>query len=289
MKTPHLFALCLLSLVPTLASAADAGTVTAASPDAGTRSGPKELSVLAPPLGRIGDVVQPVPAGGRPGSETIVTATFPGCDEPRALYLSRFMLMGAARAGEQVQQWLTKEPAIRKKLFGKKDRLAEALAKARQSTHHEGAGCQKVQGTFRHVELPQDGRLEWAEAPALLCKLERGPVEKGGIWLFTTPTQKNVKRKDFGAAVALAPAAEGQDACLPRMSAVLFDDAGKARLRYHANFGGALQVVLVGDKCRAVVFNFDEGRQVFVPEVQRDPACPKKASRSGGPARKSPR
>jgi hypothetical protein len=58
---------------------------------------------------------------------------------------------------------------------------------------------------------------------------------------------------------------ESAKECLPRLSAVLFDAKGAARLRYDADFAGAAAATLIGDRCQ-IDLNFDASKQVFHPE-----------------------
>ena len=240
---------------------------------------PAPLPPLPPPLGRIGDVVQKGATGGIPAGELAVTARFKGCAEDRTLFLTRYVAMGAALAGEHLQTWLSQQPALQKKLFGKKPRLAQALDKARSGSFFEGRACakdQKAPGGFAFPDLTKDGRLTLLLAPDLLCKNERGPAGEGGVWLFAQNAQGNVTKKQFTAAVSVAPAKEGaKDPCLPLVSAVLFDAEGKARLRYHADYNGAVEAEVLGDSCQTLRFRFDQGAGAFVPTLEKTEGCRK--------------
>ncbi len=232
---------------------------------------PPPLPSLPAPLGRIGDVVEPLPAGGLPGDElAVVLRGFPGCDRQQIVWLSRFLWMGAAGAGEQIQHWLDGQPALQKRLFGGARPLAEAVDRARAGSFHEGRACRMKAGVGVDVVLAQGAELTLDEAPPSLCKLERGPVEQGGAWFFTGNWQGSVKRRDFTGAVWLAPASLASDGCRPRLSAALFDAKGTTRLRYHADFGGALRAELLGDRCRSVEFRYDPSSRAFTAaEVTR--------------------
>ena len=223
------------------------------------------LPAIPAPLGRIGDVVEPRPAGGLPGDELAVElAGFPGCTRRQLAYLSRFLLMGAAGAGEQIQHWLDGQPRLQKRLFGGKRRLAEAVDRARTGSFHEGRACRMEAGVGADVVLARGATLTIDEAPPALCKLERGPAAQGGAWLFTAGPPGRVTRRDFTGAVWLAPATLASEGCRPRLSAALFDAGGTARLRYHADFGGELRAELLGDACRLVDFRFDPSSRAFV-------------------------
>ena len=233
------------------------------------------LPAIPAPLGRIGDVVEPRPAGGIPGDELAVElGGFPGCERRELAYLSRFLLMGAAGAGEQIQHWLDGQPSLQKRLFGAKRRLAEAVDRARQGSFHEGRACRMKAGVGADVTLANGPTLTLDEAPPALCKVERGPVAQGGAWLFTRGAPGRVKRRDFTGAVWLAPASLASDGCRPSLSAALFDAEGTTRLRYHADFGGELRAELLGDACRLVELRFDPASRGFVARESVRKGCP---------------
>ncbi len=207
------------------------------------------LPFLPAPLGRLGDAIADVPAGGVPAGEKVVVARYEGCDRERAVFLNRF-LAGAALGGNQIQSWLAtngKEAAVFK------DRLAlgKALDRAREGLFVEGQRCQSA---------PKDGwKLELQSLPRALCAKER----KGGTGEFWFAKPGMTKGKDLTAVVRLAPAGPAvEDRCRLRASAALFDDKGKARLLFHADYGAALEVELRGDGC-SVAFVFDSAIQGF--------------------------
>ncbi|MBX5484801.1 MAG: hypothetical protein IRZ16_23505 [Myxococcaceae bacterium] len=245
----------------------------------------KPLPVVHPPLGLLGTVVDPPEPGGVPAGEVAVRAQFEGCPEVHTYYVSRALLLGAAGAGEKLSQWLAAQPALKKRLYGaRRDPLAEAVIGARESVFTEGRACRPEDGRFRDVALAEDGRLTTSKAPPSLCKLERGSPDRGGVWLFTrrrADAPAHISQRDFAAAVLLWPPPPGaKKPCLPRLSVALFDRAGVTRLRYHADYNGAVEIELPGDRCTRVLFTFDARRQVFVPTVGRDPACASRSSAS---------
>ncbi len=218
------------------------------------------------PLGQIGDVVQEIPEGGTPGGEQVVTSQLEGCDRHQALYLSRFVA-GAAMAGAQIQAWLEKTGpsapvGLERRLFGSKRRLIEAVTRARSSAPAQLLSCQQV-------PLDDGWRLRLAKAPEQLCKGERASPSIRGAWWFMLPNRAS-HPPAIGAVVQLnAAPPDRSDRCRPRLSAVLFDEAGVARLSYHADFGGALYVELLGDRCERVGFRFKVESQRFEPELMK--------------------
>lgn len=233
----------------------------------------QSLPPLSAPLGRIGDILQPPPPGGLPGDEKVVLAKFPGCDKEQGVFLGRFLTMGAAVAGEEIQHWLAAQPALNKRLFGVKQPLIQAVIKARNGSFVEGRPCE---GAF-----VKDGRMVGPTAPAKLCKLERGNPSGGGLWLFAKGAHGAVTRPKFTGAVALTPPKKGsKNMCLPILSATLYDARGDARLRYHADYNGEVEVELFAEKCQRVLFAFDEATQKFVPTIDKQhPACAKAAAK----------
>ncbi len=241
---------------------------TAVAQDAAPKT-PAPLPPIAPPLGRIGDVVQGVPEGGVRGREKVVTATLDRCETEQAFYLERFFTQGALGAMGQVNAWFKENPAVMKRLFGKGDLFVKTLDGARSGTFHDGGLCPK--------EKPQaDGwRLASGAAPKALCKTEQGPRSEGGLWLFVRPGTKGaLTQKDFRGAVLLSPSdPAAAKPCLPRLSAAVFDAAGKTRLRYHADWNGAAEVEVLGNGCQRLRFTFDEANRHFAPTLDAQPGC----------------
>ncbi len=226
------------------------GWVIAAAPPPAGFDGPP------PPLGRVGDVVEPVQPGGYPSNERVELVTLPGCPRPQALRLSRFVA-GAAEAGAELEAWLAAPgpgapPGLARKLFDDPRALGETVKRARQSGPVQGAPCDPLPA--------RDGwKLVPARAPSKLCKAKAASPAGGPDFAFSLPGQQAVS-----AVVRMRPAPSRQaDRCRPRLSAVLFDLSGKARLRYQADFGGGLEVELVGDRCEELALVFDAAAQKF--------------------------
>ena len=227
------------------------------------------LPPLSPPLGRIGDVVQAVPKGGKSGREKVVTGNLARCDAPQAFYIERFFTQGALGAMEQVHTWLVQNPDVQRRLFGKKDVFVKTLDGARSGYFHDGSLCPKEK------PLAEGWRLNAPRAPSRLCKGERGPISEGGLWLFVRPgTEDALKRTDFRGAVLLSPSEpEADKPCLPRLSATVYDAAGNARLRYHADWSAAAEVEILGDGCQRLHFTFDPAQKHFTPKLDPIPGC----------------
>ncbi|MBI3185056.1 MAG: hypothetical protein HYZ28_23190 [Myxococcales bacterium] len=245
---------------------------------------------IPPPLGRIDDVLRPPPEGGLPADERVAVGRLAGCEEPQALFLTRFV-SGAALAASQIQAWLeSKGPdaplGLERRLFGGRPRLAEAVRRAQSGVPTEEVPCPPL-------PLLDGWKLRAKRAPARLCRGERaGPggihafVEQGGTGssrpkLSTLPASRSLSPRPFEggarpgrkavsvtALVHLSPAPLGRaERCRPRLSAVLFDEGGHARLRYHADYGAALSVELLGDGRLTVELTFDEASAVFKPSA----------------------
>lgn len=224
---------------------ADAGAVAAEGP------------VLSAPLGHIGDVLTDVPAEGYPGTERVFTATFPGCERPQAVWISRF-LMGTAVAGAQVHMYLAKQPALMKKLFGKSEALADAIQRSRRTTAADNA-C--VPDPSWQLSAAARTGANTCKAPVITVPGDHLFIEKGKV----------------AAVVRLSSAADdAKDRCRPKLSALLTDNKGAPRFAFHADYGGVLTAEVFGDACEQLTFNFDEQTQSFVPTASVRPGCPAK-------------
>ena len=245
---------------------------------------PAELPPLQPPLGRIGDVVGEVPKGGLPvGGEFLLVAKLPRCAEERTFYVERFLTQGAVGAAEQVHDWLAKTPAARERLFGKGkvkgkgktaalDPLLQAIVRGRTGAYLEGRACPEAPA------LSADGRTVGLTAPRAICKPDRfvKAVPEEGITWVTSASQRDgaLRQRDMAALVLLAPArAEAEDGCRPRMSATLYDDRAQARVRYSADWSGAAEVEIFGDRCARLSFRYSAERRQFLAVEDQTPGC----------------
>lgn len=214
--------------------------------------------VLSAPLGHIGDVFTEVPAEGYPGTERVFTATLPGCDRPQAIWVSRF-LMGSAVGGAQVHMYLAKQPALMKKLFGKREALADAIQRSRRTT--AAANACAPDPSWKLSAAPRTGDVTCRQ-PVTTIPGDHLFVEKGRV----------------AAVVRLSPAADDlKDRCRPKLSALLTDNKGVPRFAFHADYGGVLTAEVFGDACEQLTFNFDEETQTFVPTASVRAGCAAKA------------
>lgn len=201
---------------------------------------------ITAPLGHIGAVVEAVPKGGLPVADRIVVLKTEGC-QPQAVYLMRY-LGGAARALEQLQQWLDAS-SLEGRLFLKKGVLAEVMRHLSDARAEEEKAC-------KPLPLVADWQLALDAAPKL-CPAEAGRT-LGDFWFKTR-----------GVAAAAVLVSQGApDACRPRLSAVLFDARGIPRVRLHADWGAEMSATLLGDKCQQVEFTFNKGKQTFTPALK---------------------
>lgn len=203
---------------------------------------PGEISA---PLGHIGNVVDVIPQGGSLDSDKVIAPKWEGC-EPKGIYLMRFM-GGAGRALEQLQQSLDRAPGAEKKLFARKAVLTEVMKQLSASRFELKVSCTPS-------PLAEGYRLELAAAPKKWCEAKSDATE-GEFWFFAKGKPSAVISVQRG----------GAEACKPRLSTVLFDARGLARVRLHADWGGAVAATLAGDRCQVIDYSLDPGKQVFTP------------------------
>jgi hypothetical protein len=197
------------------------------------------------PFGHIGGVVTKVPAE-LTQSDRPVKLALEGC-EPQVVWLMR-ALGGTIRAVEQLQQWLDRTP-LEKTLFKKKKVLADVVKTLSDSKYESRVACPapRLSGF----------KLDLKEAPPKFCpaKDERST---GDFWFFA---------HDKPAAVINILKGD-PDACAPRISVLLFDSKGLARVSLHADWGGVMSANLLGDSCKSVDFDFNREKQAFVPTLK---------------------
>lgn len=218
--------------------------VLAAAPAAAV---PAALPEIPAPLGHFGGVVEPVPQAGISEQDKAVIPKLEGC-AAQAVFLMRW-LSGGTRTLEQMQQWLDRTPGLEKKLFARKQVLAEVMKHLTDARFEPKKSCTAT-------PLVDGFKLDYAAPPKKLCE---APVDQalGEFWYFNkTPAAViNVTRGD-------------PDQCMLRVSSVLFDAKGVARLRVHADWGGQVSATLWGDKCQRVDFTFDKEKQAFTPALK---------------------
>jgi hypothetical protein len=196
------------------------------------------LFTLAPdlpaPLGQLDHVLER--PSGSSGAEQVVDMTLPGCSHRVPLNLSR-MLAGTAFAMQQMIDWLRQS-------------LPQGLP-APEVLEALGAGVRD--GTFAAKRACQPLPREVVSAPKLCAG-----TASDQAWLTVN---------DRASALLRWSAGGGRDRCLPRVTGVLFDNRGAARVRYEADFGGAALGALMFDTCR-VTFRFDAATEVFHADVR---------------------
>jgi hypothetical protein len=216
----------------------------------------KPLPMLSAPLGHLGDVVEAPGEGGTPADEKVLLGKLDGCDRSQAVSLTR-LVSGTLVAVQQLQDWMRESPGLEKKLFapGKLSEVAQLVA---ASTASEQKLCTAP-------ALADGFKLDLTRAGGKLCSAESG-FRTGDFWWAKAGKQV--------AAVALTAAApDAKDRCRPRLSVVLFDKSGTARIQLHADYSGAASVSLLGDKCVGLDFNFDPAAQAFVPTWRTSKGC----------------
>lgn len=206
---------------------------------------PSPLGEIPAPLGHIGNVVDELPQGGVLDSDKVVTPKWEGC-EPKGIYLMRLM-GGTGRALEQLQQSLDRAPGSEKKLFARKAVLAEVMKQLSTSRFEPKVSCTAA-------ALRDGFKLELTAKPKKWCAAKVDASE-GEFWFFSGKRASAVISVQKGAT----------DVCKPRLSTVLFDAKGVARVRLHADWGGAMSATLVGARCRLVDYTLDADKQAFVP------------------------
>ena len=206
---------------------------------------PPALGEISAPLGHIGNVVDALPKGGVSDSDKLVAPKWEGC-EPKGIYLMRF-LGGAGRALEQLQQSLDRSAGSEKKLFGRKGVLGEVMKQLSTSRFEGKQSCPAA-------PLSEGYKLELTAAPKKWCDAAADAGE-GEFWFFAGKLPAAVISVQKG----------GADVCKPRLSTVLYDAKGVARVRLHADWGGAMMATLVGEKCQLVDYTLEAEKQVFVP------------------------
>jgi hypothetical protein len=200
---------------------------------------------LSAPLGHYGNVVEIAPLGGQSETDWVVRPNVPGCEE-QGVFLSRF-IGGTGRMLEQLQSSLDAAPGLELKLFRRPAVLSELMVRLRSSKRETKAPC---------TPLPLlDGyRLEPLRAPMKWCPLSN--VGQEGEHWYTSQNKPS-------AVISVRPGSPSP--CKPRLSAVLFDKSGRARVWLRADWGDAVGVTLVGDGCQLLEYSFDPESQSFEP------------------------
>jgi hypothetical protein len=226
-----------------------------------------ELPVVKPPLGSLNEVVTLVPDSGLPNEERVEIVQLPGCPQPQAFWLTRFAL-GAAMAGEKLDAWV-RHNNLTAQVFTRPNVLTTAVDGIRKSAPRSHGACPPT----------RDGWLldAWKVSSLPKTCAEKSTSEDAGIQApVSAPVWFGIPKGRLTAVVTYGPpSADAQSPCRPRMSAVLFDDRGVARLRYHTDFDDMVTADLVGDGCIELRFTLDEHGRGFRPmKYDRGPGCP---------------
>jgi hypothetical protein len=208
---------------------------------------PDSPRTLSAPLGHLGNVVDDVPASGLKTVDKPVVPVIAQC-APQAVYLMR-MLGGTARAVEQLQQWLDGTPGFEARFFKRKATLTDVVKLLGDAAFEPKRACT--------APVVKNGfQLDLDAAATRFCP--SAGATQGDFWFFN--------KAHPAAVVNVAPG--DPDACRLRLSTVLFDSRGQARVRLHADWGGAASVTLVGDGCQVVDFVLHSDAQSFVPTLK---------------------
>lgn len=199
------------------------------------------LKPLQPPLAIF--TVEVLQAGGA-AQDGDTLLRYAGAECP-AQAVSGLRAMGAALTMiEKLQRWLDENPGAEAKLF-KKGTLGGVMKNVSQGAFTPLVPCKTV--------APVEDWKWPATDFGKLCpsKLPASPVEQ-------FMTVKNVP----SAAMIVRPAAT---ACQPRLSIAMFDPKGKTRAVLHADFGGVMSAVVVGDRCQ-LELTYDPNIEAFKGE-----------------------
>jgi hypothetical protein len=145
--------------------------------------------------------------------------------------VSAIHAMGAALTMlEKLQRWLDENPGAETKLF-RKGTLGEVMRHVSQGAFGRLVPCRTI--------TPVDVWKWPARDFGTMC-LSKTPLAAAERWLTVKKVQSS--------ALLVQPAATNP--CQPRLSIALFDPRGKTRAVLHADFGGVMSAVVVGDRCQ---------------------------------------
>jgi hypothetical protein len=148
---------------------------------------------------------------------------------------------------EQLQQSLDRSPGSEKKLFARKAVLTEVMKQLSSSRFELKTSCPPA-------NLVDGYQLDLTGPPKKWCDA-KADADEGEFWFFASGKPSAVISVQKG----------GADVCKPRLSVTLFDAKSAARVRLHADWGGAMSTTLVGDRCQLVDYTLDAEKQVFLP------------------------
>lgn len=191
---------------------------------------PAPLPDLPAPLGMLDRVLEK----GRDNDRT-VEISLPGCDHKVPVNVSRF-IAGSGYAMQQMVEWMNVTPGLTVFPQGALDEVTTGI----------------TNGAFADTKSCAALPKELSKAPKL-CP----GAAPDQAWMML-PTGKPAASVRWGPSSSKAA-----DKCLPRLTAVLFDAKGIARIRYDADFGAAASGALLGDAKCQISFTFDPKAEVF--------------------------
>lgn len=220
-----------------------------------------KLEPISAPFGYAGRIV--TEAGAAPaGSEKDVTVELPGCTTNQTYHLT-VLVNSALEAVKQLQPWLEKQPGLEHRLFGESFKLADLQ-------DFETVAIPAAKHACKAPPLGTGFQLPWLTVPKLCEGAIAGPW--GDYWW----TSRGAPAIAVALTAPRSPKGPPEDPpveCRPRLSVVLFDSKGAARLKWNAEYLGSLSVTLFGEKCQQVDFTLDVPSVAFVPVLRTTPGC----------------
>lgn len=208
---------------------------------------PAELPLLTGELPSLREAVavEGQHKGGAGPGEKLLAWKPAGCEVARVVRADKVLHL-ALYSVEKLQGWFNLNPGLEEKLFTARGTLGEVSKLVAGGALAPERKCA--------VPVAEGWKLELDAAPPQKCKAA-GPGVPQAWWSHGGKTS---------AVVALGPAPKGApDTCRPRASVVLFDQAGRARVRLHTDLERAPELTLLGDKCQHVELAFDENLNGF--------------------------
>jgi hypothetical protein len=206
-------------------------------------SGLPSLQPLQPPLAEFSsEILQDTALTSPQGLDRFLVHGAASCPT-KAISTAR-ALGGALMTLERVQLWLNQNPGVEARLF-KKDTLADVKKHLTYAVPSTNESC-------KPPTLVEAWKWPAAMSGKLCAPKIASPTE---AWFTGVKSQT-------AAAISVKPAT---DPCQPRVSIALFDSKGKNRLVVHADFGGAMSAIVVGDVCQ-IEFSYTPDLEAFKPQ-----------------------
>ena len=165
---------------------------------------------------------------------------------------------------EQLQPWLDKQPGLEHRLFGTNFKLADLQ-------EFETVAIPAAKRACKAPPLAGGFQLGWLTVPKLCDGAIAGPW--GDYWWTSRGTAAIAVALTAPRATPKGSTDEPPIACRPRLSVVLFDGKGQARLKWNAEYLGPLSVSLLAEKCQQIDFSLDVASVTFVPQLRSTPGC----------------